>query len=161
MWKNEKFSLAEKKFRQNNYLVISLVKPLLWRNFCQKYVRENFRNFHTVLCVFQKNEYFSVKSTCFLSSRFHRNFCVWLRCVHCGKKGILLPQFFRKFSVKSKELWQWISRFCTRTFHAVSHQIFFSWNYIHSSLVDFFRETNFWITSLSKALISQNFLSKM
>ena len=35
-------------FRQINYLVISLVKPSLWRNFCQKCVRVNFRNFHTV-----------------------------------------------------------------------------------------------------------------
>ena len=48
MWKNEKFSLTEKKFRQINYLVISLVKPLLSRNFCQKSVRENFCNFHTM-----------------------------------------------------------------------------------------------------------------
>ena len=35
-------------FRQINYKVISLVKPLLWQNFCQKCVRVNFRNFHTV-----------------------------------------------------------------------------------------------------------------
>ena len=38
----------KKKIRQINYLVISLVKPLLSRNFCQKSVRENFRNFHTL-----------------------------------------------------------------------------------------------------------------
>ena len=37
----------QKKFRQINSLV-TLVKPLLSRNFCQKCVRENFRNFHTV-----------------------------------------------------------------------------------------------------------------
>ena len=29
LWKNEKFALTEKKIRQMNYLVISLVKPLL------------------------------------------------------------------------------------------------------------------------------------
>ena len=46
--RNEKFSLTEKKFRQINYLVISLVKPLLSRNFCEKSVRENLCNFHTV-----------------------------------------------------------------------------------------------------------------
>ena len=40
-----------KKFRQINYLVILLVKPLLSRNFYQKRVRVNFRNFHTVHCV--------------------------------------------------------------------------------------------------------------
>ena len=38
----------KKKIRQINYLVISLVKPLISRNFCEKSVRENFCNFHTV-----------------------------------------------------------------------------------------------------------------
>ena len=42
-------SLLENFFRQINYLVISLVKPLLSRNFCEKSVRENFCNFHTVV----------------------------------------------------------------------------------------------------------------
>ena len=43
-------SLSPKKiFRQINSLVLSLVKSTsLSRNFCQKSVRENFRNFHTV-----------------------------------------------------------------------------------------------------------------
>ena len=49
LWKNQKFTLTEKIFRQINYLVISLVKTLLSRNFCQKRVRVNFHNFHTVL----------------------------------------------------------------------------------------------------------------
>ena len=40
VWKNEKLSLTEKLFRQINYLVISLVKPLLSRNFCKKSERE-------------------------------------------------------------------------------------------------------------------------
>ena len=44
---NERFTIIE-KIRQINYLVNSLVKPLLSRNFCQKNVRVNFRNFHTV-----------------------------------------------------------------------------------------------------------------
>ena len=52
--KNENFSLTEKKIRQINYLVISLVKPLLSRNFCQKCVRENFRNFHILTQFWQK-----------------------------------------------------------------------------------------------------------
>ena len=47
-WKNEKFSLTEKKIREINSLVTSLVKTLLSRKFYQKSVRENFRNFHTV-----------------------------------------------------------------------------------------------------------------
>ena len=39
VWKNEKFTPHRKKSRQINYLLISLVKPLLSRNFCQKCVR--------------------------------------------------------------------------------------------------------------------------
>ena len=46
--KNQKFTLIEKIFHQITYLVISLVKLLLSRNFCQKCVRVNSRNFHTV-----------------------------------------------------------------------------------------------------------------
>ena len=46
--KNQKSTLTEKIFRQINYLVISIVKPLLSRNFCEKSVRENFYNFHIV-----------------------------------------------------------------------------------------------------------------
>ena len=37
---NEKFSLTEKKFRQINYLVISLIKQFLSQNFCEKSVIE-------------------------------------------------------------------------------------------------------------------------
>ena len=47
--KNEKFFLSHwKKFRQINYLVISLGKPLFPRNFCENSVRENLCKFHTV-----------------------------------------------------------------------------------------------------------------
>ena len=48
LWKSQKCTLTEKKFRQINYLVISVVKTLLSRNFCQKIVKVNYRNFHTV-----------------------------------------------------------------------------------------------------------------
>ena len=48
LWKLQKFSLAEKIFRQINYLVISIVKTLLSRNFCLERVRVNLGNFHTV-----------------------------------------------------------------------------------------------------------------
>ena len=48
MWKNEKFTLTEEKFRQINYLVLSLLKQLLSRVFFwQKCVKVNSRNFHT------------------------------------------------------------------------------------------------------------------
>ena len=48
VWKNAKFSLTEKVFREISSLVTSLVITLLSRNFCQKCVRVNFRNFHSM-----------------------------------------------------------------------------------------------------------------
>ena len=57
---NEKISLTKKIFRQINSLVTYLlVKMLISRNFCQKSVRENFRNFHTVPYTVWKNTKFS------------------------------------------------------------------------------------------------------
>ena len=44
VWKNEKFTLTEKKFCQINYVVISLVKQLYSRKFCQICVRVNFHS---------------------------------------------------------------------------------------------------------------------
>ena len=58
LWKNEKFTLTEIFFRQINSLVIYLVNALLSRNFCQKSVRVNLRNFHTV--TLWKNEKFTL-----------------------------------------------------------------------------------------------------
>ena len=49
VWKNKKFSRTKKIFRQINSLVTYLVNQLLSRNFCQKWARENFRNFHNVV----------------------------------------------------------------------------------------------------------------
>ena len=48
VWKNRKFTVASKIFRQINCFVISFVKTLFSRNFCQKCVRVSFCNFHTV-----------------------------------------------------------------------------------------------------------------
>ena len=78
LWKLQKFTLTENKFRQINYLVISLVNTLLSRNFCQKRVRVNFRNtvtlWYRLLCnlfsyfsrnqfkVFSKHSNFTEKS---------------------------------------------------------------------------------------------------
>ena len=43
-----KITLIQKIFRQINYLAIYIAKTLLSRNFCQKSVRANFCNYHTV-----------------------------------------------------------------------------------------------------------------
>ena len=76
-----------KKIRQISYLVISLVKPLLSRNFCEKSVGENFCNFHTALCgnrkissncLFRKN----VTFTKFLSKMCETKSQQY---PHCGK----------------------------------------------------------------------------
>ena len=48
VWKNQEFSLTLRIFRQIISLVISLVKTFLSRNFFQKCVRVNFRNYHSV-----------------------------------------------------------------------------------------------------------------
>ena len=48
VWENENFGLAKEIFRQIKSLVISFVKTLLSRNLCQKCVRLNYCNFHTV-----------------------------------------------------------------------------------------------------------------
>ena len=50
MQKNEKNPSHLKIFRQINYLVISFVKMLVSRNFCQKSARVNFCKYHTALC---------------------------------------------------------------------------------------------------------------
>ena len=55
--------LSPKIFRQINYLVISLMKPVLSRNFCKTSIIANFRNFHTVtlLChIVQKNSLYQL-----------------------------------------------------------------------------------------------------
>ena len=55
----------QKIFREINSFVIYLVKTLFSRNFCQKYVRENFHNFHTV-CItflFSSNQLISILRT--------------------------------------------------------------------------------------------------
>ena len=43
-------------FREINYLVSSLSKTMFSRNFCQKSVRVNFHNFHTVCHFVMRND---------------------------------------------------------------------------------------------------------
>ena len=80
----------QKIFRQINSLVTYFVKPLLSRNFCQKCVRENFRNFHTVQC----------GNTEIYSHIFREN--SWLYYIFCIKlrKFPLISRFFGQTFVK-------------------------------------------------------------
>ena len=61
-----------KILRQITYLVMSLVKLLLSRNFCQKCVRVNSRDFHTVQCALQKE----FPSNQLFSNCFHGSFAI-------------------------------------------------------------------------------------
>jgi len=57
VWKNEKFSLTKKIFRQNNFLVISLVRLLLSRNICEKMRETKSQQFpHCALHRVEKRE---------------------------------------------------------------------------------------------------------
>ena len=77
MWKNAKFSLIEIFFREISSLVTSLVKTLLSRNFCQKCVRVNFRNFHRRVvsqqCNFSSSEQFEFMVYCNKSSLIRKS----------------------------------------------------------------------------------------
>ena len=76
VWKNEKFSLTKKIFRQINSLAhiarraTYLVKPLISRNFCQKCVKENSRNFNTGN--FTGNSFAKIPSNQRLTKEFYR-----------------------------------------------------------------------------------------
>ena len=81
LWKNEKFTLTKIFFRQINSLVIYLVNALVSRNFCQKSVRVNFRNFYSVPSF---NSFFFVKSiwrrVSLLWNLISLNFCDKITC---------------------------------------------------------------------------------
>ena len=84
MWKNEKFSITEKKFRQINYLVIvnSLVKPLLSRTFCEKSVREFLQFPHCSNCEILYHAIFIVKSI-----------QIWFTLTEVLRKKVLLSYY--------------------------------------------------------------------
>ena len=69
---NEKFTLTKIFSRQINSLVIYLVNALISRNFCQRSMRVNYRNFHSVCGKVLKNGIisFTEKST-FFPERTH------------------------------------------------------------------------------------------
>ena len=57
MWKNEKFTLIEKIFREIKSLETSLANTLLSRKFGQKSAIVNFRNFNTVFWLYSAPNY--------------------------------------------------------------------------------------------------------
>ena len=98
-----------KKFRQINYLLISLalVKPLISRNFCKKSVRENWCNFHTAHCECGKTRH-SVPRNFFrqialqlLQWLFSQGFAMDFRCIIAIPREKIHCNFHENF-VKSK-----------------------------------------------------------
>ena len=101
----------KKKFRQTNYLVISLlVKPLLSRNVCQKCVRVNLRNFHTVRPSLFLN--FSLetlyKNLLFFKNILWNQFTVWLI-----DDKLLSRNFAKKVMIACMySVWHLVSQIC-------------------------------------------------
>ena len=97
-------SLTEEIFRETNSLVTCLVKPpLLWRNFCQKSVTENSRNFPTVVCkTFSRNISWI---HLFSKNVIFTNFLSKMHSAQCGNSRNSLSSIFGgkifDFSVKT------------------------------------------------------------
>ena len=69
VWKCQKFIPISNIFRESNLQYNSLVKKLLWRNFCKKIVGKNFFKFPQ--CVLR--QFFPVKMKQFFSCSFAGN----------------------------------------------------------------------------------------
>ena len=94
VWKTRN-SLIEKKFRQINYLVISLVKPLLSRNFCENSLREKTAAISSPQCGKIKNVV--LKTKYFLIQKKNSWFSTLsVAASQCGNNGNLLSLFFSK-----------------------------------------------------------------
>ena len=94
-------SLSQKKNREINFLVTSLEKTLLSRNFFRKSVRVNSRNFHTVAQIFpqQKVLHHFCKNGVLLPTSTNIHFAsIWsfsiLKCLSKVRtKFLVLPNF--------------------------------------------------------------------
>ena len=79
VWKNEKFTLTEKKFREINSLVICLVKPLISRIFSHKCVRVNFplcgNYWNSLLCRQIFFHQIKLELSSLVKTLISRNFC--------------------------------------------------------------------------------------
>ena len=104
--KNEKFTVTEKKFVKST---LQQIITLFSRNFCQKCVRLNHSNFHTVTLwdydFYGKINIFPVKSTIspkLISRKFLSLivFCSIFPHSQCGNLKNFPPRFFRKISSK-------------------------------------------------------------
>ena len=119
VWKNDKFSLTKEKFRQINSLVIYLVKPLLSRDFRQKCVRVNFRNFHSVVW---RNDEFSVTKEIF---RQINSLVLYL------VKPLISRNFCQKYVRENSRNSHTVSKFynfCNMCFVYSKFSVFYEWN---------------------------------
>ena len=112
VWKNAKLSLTKKLFREINSLVTSLVKTVLPRNFSQKCVRENFRNFLTEHQITNLVNFLS-KTNAFtkcLRKKHEREFLQFPHCAHCTAHCGVSENFVSplNFSVKTIFTFTWM-----------------------------------------------------
>ena len=134
VWKNEKFGLTEKIFRQINSLVICLVKPLLSRNFFRKSVRLKFHNFHTVLWSHCGN--YGFYTATILSRKFRQiNFLVFTKELHSifqfdEKRKLRGNEFhgFPRCSVNSCFNRNSVNSTFSLPILSWSHEIFWTWS---------------------------------
>ena len=108
VWKNEKFTLTEKIFREIDSLVTSFVNMLLSRNFCSKTVRVNSRNFQTVIYRASGRSGFQLNLSDVFFSNFFRQNChhKWLHQHTVWKRQkftlTLIQQNFRESNALTK-----------------------------------------------------------
>ena len=134
-WNNVKITFTEIFFRQINSLVISLVKQLFSQNFCQKNVRVNFHNFHTVFCgmvTFDQNTSSSLKlnqANCVLKSLKISAWTIhlyWHPLNKISRIVVLSDQISRMGSFKNMDLWKTFINYSTNSFFwsQLKHQLF-------------------------------------
>ena len=114
VWKLREISITKNYFRQINFLVTYIVKPLLSRNLYQKCVRENSRNFHTdgnnceiwycnFICIWSDRKFREIE--------YYNLICIWIdekfvkidkdRCKYVNATLYILNQKFVKIKPKT------------------------------------------------------------
>jgi len=112
VWKNEKVTLTQNFSRQINYSVILLVKSLFSRNFCQRRVRVNIRNFHTaasvekreILSHWKKFRQINYLVICLVNPLLSRNFCE----KKCEREFLQFPHYALRTPWKIRTVFSYV-----------------------------------------------------
>ena len=152
VWKLQNWSLIEKIFREINSLLISLVKTLLSRNFCQKWVKENFWNFHTVESILRLSILInSSRETSLANIEYIANFVKWaiMKSWWLTSKWSRQTEFLFEFTVQTfdRTMLQKPSKYeikaarCGHFFHCFATQILSEIKVLWIQMV---KKCNFW-----------------